>query len=117
MVVAFPECFDDRAIYHAVCTLRITGMNAHLAEARTYLTTPAAAPLIAAHDRHAAAIADRWSVGSMGTRGGKRGWSVSVTHNSTHQSRHVVFPDYPKQETYSTEELNALPADEEILSA
>jgi hypothetical protein len=95
VIVAFPEFFDDRAIYHAVQTLRITGMNAHLAEARAYLATPEAAAVIAAHDRHAATIADRWSVGSLGTRGEKSGWWAFLTHTTTKEKTTGHIPRIP----------------------
>lgn len=110
VIIAFPHLFNDEKLYAAWRSIEVSatwdGASESYCRVHFWLTSSHEAEGIRQRVKaFRAAIAEKWTAGSMGTSGAK--WRVWFTHNTTGKSAAVTM-DYPSKRFYTTAELTAI---------
>lgn len=108
--LAFPDLFDDQAVFNAVRTLRGPGIDRGdrgWSQVVVWLNfTPAGCELLARFHRFKESIADLWERGGLSGGPDDPGWNVHLYRGEAAVT--MIFRDYPTKQFYTDAEVEAL---------
>jgi hypothetical protein len=106
--ILWPTEFEPGSVYYAVgavLTYRsgIPGESDYMKVPREWLESPAGEPARKIAADFKASVADCWE--RQGCSSDPQGWTVWLTHVTTRQQINALFPDYPRKNFYTYDEL------------
>ena len=112
VAIAFPQHFEDTAIYNAVRTVEASARpggcgHDYLGEARAFLLEPAAAALVKRARDFEAKVHGRWEVTSFGSAFGanRDAWGGGLRNTASGERKRLDFKAMPEQQFYTESEV------------